>query len=213
MAAYLLNLVFAKPAAATAATGLFSHDDPTGLRSKVWYTVPASWPPNPTTQPGLILTPAPVNTWGTPASDASLACNLGDNIYIRAVPDGSWGPLGQPVPGLSMVVAVSFGRLAGSTHGDATIAAPFTQSQYQGAGVHTPLTLFVTPNPGTAAGDGSFIYYCGCAAQNAPGQQALGNPPVSTRFCTYTFIVGGQATVGNSGVFTFGHDPGMVVKG
>ena len=212
MSAYLLNLIFAKPPVATVATGLFSHDDPTGLRSKVWYTIPAGWPPVPLTQPGTVLAVPPLASWGTPTADSLLSCALGDDIYIRAAPDSSWGPVGQPVPSLSMVCVVAFGRLAGSNHGDATIAAPFTQSSFQGAGIHTPLTLFITPNQSTPAADGSWIYYCGKPAQNAPGQQALGNPPIPSRLCTYSFIVGGQAALG-SNVYTYGHDPGMVVKG
>ncbi len=215
MSAYLLNLVFTQPASATTATGLFTHDNPTGLRSKVWYTVGAGWPPVPLTEPGSVLAIPPLVSWGTPVPDGSLSCALGDNIYIRVVPDSSWGPVGQPVPGLGMVFGLGFGRLATSNHGDATLAAPFTHTALDGAGVNTPLTYFTTPpsasNP--PAGDGSWMYYCGQPTQNAPGQKAIGGPPINTRVCTYSFTLGAQAYWGTGNHCTYGHDPSLVVKG
>jgi hypothetical protein len=212
MAAYLLNLVFGKPAAAASATGLFTPDDPTGLRSKVWYTVGAGWPSNPPSSPGMIQESAPVANWGTPTPDSSLSCALLDGIYIRVVPSSSWGQVGQPVPNLSMSMSVSFGRPAGSNHGGSTLASPFTMTYAQGNGMNTPFTFLYSAVQTTPAPDGSWIFYCGPLSQNAPGQKAIGGPSDPTRFCTYDFITGLVAVL-SSDVYTYGHDPSLVVKG
>lgn len=215
MSAYLLTLAFTKPASAATATGLFASDNtaPGGVRSKVWYTIPAGWPATPLTDPGLVSQAAPLSTWGTPVPDGSLSCALGDSVYVRVAPDSSWGQVGQPVPSLAMFFTLAFGRLASSNHGDATIASPFCLDVDTGTGIDTPLTLFSSPVQGAPATDGAWTYYCGDLAQNAPGQQAGGGPPINTRFCTYSFVISGQATLNNANCYTYGHDPRLVVKG
>jgi predicted methyltransferase len=67
----------------------------------------------------------------------------------------------------------------------------------------------------TVANDGSWIYYLGQPSQNQKGQGS--GPSISKRLRLYSFIVTAEINViQDSSVvqtYTYGHDPGMGVKG
>lgn len=197
---YLLNLIFSKPAGSSSANGLFNSDS-SSARSKVWYTIPATnWPSGGAPAQGSQLQQsADQANWGTPTPDKStLGCELGEDVYIRMVPDSSWGS-----DVITLRWSAVFGRAATSNHGDATIASPFVLSNAMPCTLYT--TDFSAPGP-----DGSWIFYLGALTQNAAGQN--GQNPVAGRKCTYAFIDG--ATVADGVVwYTFGHDPEMDVSG
>jgi hypothetical protein len=214
MAAYLLNLTFKKPASAATADGLFNSNS-VDSTSKIWYQVPSSWPGVTYSQGGSVSQPAPVASWpqtnGFPIVDKNnFSCNLSDDIYIRVVPDSSWGTL--PVPQLQISCYALFGRPATSSHGGDTLATPFVLQSAFGVGVNSPCAFFGWPNGAPTATDGSWIYYLGEPSQNAAGQKSGGgsNP---NRLCTYSFIVGASVVVGSTGGYTYGHDPQMIIKG
>lgn len=199
MANYLLNLSFDQ-AAPTSATGLFNDasSDPT---SKQWYTIPSGWPSSAPTPNQQVLQSAPISTWGNPVADShSLACNLGDGIYVRLVPRNGWS---SPQLKFSTV----FGRTPGASD---AVATPFVLSN------NSPQALFVNDyssgsNP-ASGGDGSWIYFLGPLSQNGVGQKANGGGSNPNRTCSYSFIVGATASDGTV-LCTYGHDPGMGVKG
>lgn len=207
MAQFLLTLIFSKPSAAASATGLFTADNPTGNRSKVWYTIPstANWPDPAVGQAQQVPQSANLANWGTPTADHSpLGCHIGDGVYIQMVPDSSWGS-----DSLLLRFTSVFGRTATSPGNPnaATLASPFVLNGM-------PCTLYTTDQPTntlpdyTSAGpDGSWIYYLGLVTQNAAGGGQGSSP------CFYSFIAG--ATVydtSNEVTYTFGHDPQMDVS-
>ena len=225
MTAYLLNILFPKQAP-SAAKGLFNSDSPNSpsARSKVWYTVPTTQPQWPTTgvpaEASQLNEGAPVTNWTTITPDKSVFnATFGDDIYIRMVPDSSWGPN----PGLQLRFTAVFGRPATSGHSGDTIASPFVLTAGAGDGENGPCTLYTTDtasgtgedqdytNPGP---DGSWIYYLGQPQQNAAGQ--VGHPKIANRTCVYSFIVGAtviQTVNGEQDQYTYGHDPQMDVNG
>jgi hypothetical protein len=228
MAGYLLNLIYAKPTAATAATGLFVDDDPNAPeRSKVWYTMGAGWPASIPAQDGQVMEvanlpskvpPAPIPD-SPPSGLPLFTCSLDDDIYVRLAANGTWGRLWPMWPdGLKMSLDYSsvFGRAATSDRGGATMSSPFVFLQSsRGAGTNSPRSVFSllsnTPGP-----DGSFIFYLGRLAQNVVGQKGLGGPRDPNRGCAYSFNVGGNAYFNENGVnnqYAYGHDPKVIVKG
>jgi hypothetical protein len=226
MAAYLLNIIFSKPAAATSATGLFTSDNPNTptARSKVWYTVSTAWPTGGAPGQGSQLNQsAPVTSWTTITVDKeNFSCSLGDDIYVRLVPDSSWGTS----PGLQLRFTTVFGRPATSGHSGDTMASPFVLGPGSGAaGQNAPCTLYTTDtasgtgvyqdytNPGP---DGAWIYYLGQPQQNGVGQKGNNQGPDQGRTCIYSFIVGATVILTVNGAqtqYTYGHDPEMGVKG
>ena len=226
MAAYLFNIIFTKPTSATTADGLFTSDNansPTA-RSKVWYTVSTAWPTGGAPGQGSQLNQAaPVTSWTTIVPDKqNFTCNLGDDVYVRIIPDSSWGVS----PALQLRFSTVFGRPATSGHDGDTMATPFVQGAGAGVGgQNAPCTLYTTDtasgtgvnqdftNPGP---DGAWIYYLGQPQQNGIGQKGSGQGPNGGRTCVYSFIVGATVIQTVSGVqtqYTYGHDPQMGVKG
>jgi hypothetical protein len=201
MANYLLNLSI-DPAAPASATGLF-NDSSVDATSKQWYTIPAGWPSTSPTANTQVLQAASIATWGRPTADShSLQCNLGDGIYIRVVPRSGRG-WSSP----TLQFGTVFGRTPGA--GD-VLAAPFVLNN------NGPQALFAniysSPSNPASGGDGSWIYYLGPLAQNGIGQKAGGGGSNPNRNLNYSFIVG--ATVSDGSVLcSYGHDPGMGVKG
>src|SRR5271168_3098781 len=116
MATYLLNLVFSKPAGATAADGLFQ--DYPGLqpmvRSKAWYDMGTNWPAT-TPQQGMQVMEASTLVERTligpdnPADgSAGLSGSLEDHIFVQFMPAYTdWVGIA-----LQMDYAVVFGRPA-----------------------------------------------------------------------------------------------------
>lgn len=228
MSAYLLNLIYAKPAGATSATGLFVDDDPTSPeRSKVWYSMGPGWPTTIPAQNAQVMevanlplkVPPPPVPDSPPSNQSLFTCSLDDDIYVRLAANGTWGRLWPMWPdGLKMSVDYSavFGRPATSDRGGSTMSSPFVFVQSaHGAGTNSPRSVFSllsnTPGP-----DGSFIFYLGHLAQNVVGQKGLGGPRDPNRKCTYSFNVGGNAYFTENGVnnqYAYGHDPGMGVRG
>jgi hypothetical protein len=216
--AYLLNLIFSKPAATTSATGLFNNDNPTSptTRSKVWYTIlpTANWPSAdpPPTQGDQINQAADQTNWGTPVADKNkLGCALHEGAYIRMVPDDkTWGENDT----LELRFTAAFGRVATSNPGnDTTIASPFVLPNKFPCTTYTTdvddpafQDQFTPPGP-----DGSWIYYLGLMTQNQAGQIELGP---AGRICLYRFVVGVTVVDDSTGTeYTFGHDPEMDVGG
>jgi hypothetical protein len=118
---------------------------------------------------------------------------------------------------------VVFGRPDTANHGWATLATPFAHSVYTAAS-YTPRTIFGRRDVGTApfgppCPDGSWIFFIGVIAQNVAGQigDPQKHPQVATRARVYSFNVGASITT-NAGTnssqeYSYGHDPGMGVKG
>ena len=229
---HILNLIFSKQNNYETATGLFNDYNPnfSGQRSKAWYTLPAGWPTGwpSNAQQGIQVQQAPsAGLWATTATPdqgplLDLPYSIGDLIFIRFAPDSSWGQGAN----LSMTdYMVVFGRPDTSNHGWATLASTFTHSVYTAA-TFTPRTMFGrldTTGPNVHLGppgpDGSWIFFIGPIAQNVSGQ--IGDPPKhphdNTRSRVYSFNVGASVVL-NPGsttqeVYSFGHDPGMGVKG
>jgi hypothetical protein len=120
---------------------------------------------------------------------------------------------------------VVFGRPDTSNHGWATLATPFTHSVYSVAG-YTPRTIFgrrdaagVNITLGPAGPDGAWIFFIGPLAQNISGQigDPRKHPHDDTRSRIYSFNVGIGVALNTgpnqSEVYSYGHDPGMGVKG
>ncbi|MGC2696517.1 MAG: hypothetical protein WA738_12075 [Candidatus Angelobacter sp.] len=223
MAAYLLNLIFAYPAATTSATGLFNDynsTDPVGAQSKAWYTVPAGWPAAGSIQPNHQVTQvAPLASWGAAVapipdkpqnpSQAGFSCALGSDIFIRVAADSSWNPLPNNLDGL----IATFGRPNGHRHDGDSIASPFILGTGTGQGQNSPCSYFglITPANQTIAplSDKSWILYLDKTHQNAPGRGASRCPGGK---CIYSFIVGAGFWQG-ANLYTYGHDPSMGVEG
>lgn len=228
MPGYLLNLIYSKPAAAASANGLFLDDNPGAPeRSKVWYSMGASWPSAVPQQNHQVMEvanlplkvppqPIPENA---PSGTRGFSCNLGDDIYVRMAADGSWGRLWPMFPnGLKMSLEYSavFGRPNTSDHGGASMASPFVfLDPAHGSGLHSPRSVFSlrsdTPGP-----DGSFIFYLGKLSQNGVGQKAKGDPHQPSRLSNYSFNVGANVFFTENNVqhqFAWGHDPQMGVQG
>lgn len=202
MSAYLLNLTFDQAAAASA-SGLFVSNN-SDATSKMWYTVPSSWPTTEPVQSSQVQQGVPQNFqgWGTPVADShSLVCNLCDGAYIRVAPRSGWS---NPTAMQLRFTAV-FGRTPGGPNTD-ELAAPFVMAN------NAPLTLYAS-NFSAPGPDGSWIYYLGAAEQNAIGQRANGQGPSNGRNCEYSFIVGITVIDSVQNWYTYGHDPGMDVKG
>ncbi|HET7871420.1 MAG TPA: hypothetical protein VFL42_02840 [Terriglobales bacterium] len=211
MAAYLLNLVFSKPSGASSASGLFNSNS-NNAPSKVWYTVAATpqWPVNgaPTQTQPVTDTP-PLSSWTNPPAipdDQLFLCNLGDDVYIRFVPDNSWGNS----PSLAPTAIVTFGRPGTSGHSGDNIPSPFLLSPYPNqsnnpAPCNTQVYTF-----SAAANDGSFILYLGQPKQNDKGGYGSGINNYRVRL--YTFIVGLGLTY-NQISYQYSHDPEMGVRG
>jgi hypothetical protein len=197
------------------ADGLFNSNsvDPS---SKLWYQAPSSWPGATYSQGGSVTQPAPVANWpqtnGFPIVDKNnFSCNLNDDIYVRAVPDSSWGTL--PIPQLVLSFNAVFGRPATSSHGGDTMPTPFVLQSGFGQGANSPCAFFAWPSTAPTATDGSWIYYLGEPSQNAIGQKGGGGVSDPNRVCTYSFIVGAYVGFGTANGYTFGHDPQMEIKG
>src|SRR5262245_46130184 len=178
MAGYLLNLTFNKPASATVADGLFNSNS-VDSSSKIWYQVPATWPGVTYSQGGVVTQAAPITTWpqppGFPVVDKEdFACSLGDDIYIRMVPDSSWGQ--APVANLQVAFYAVFGRPATSGHGGDTMATPFVLQAGFGVGVNAPCAFYGWPSSLPQASDNSWIFYLGKPSQNAVGQKGNNGP-------------------------------------
>ena len=214
MAGYLLNLTFKQPASSAVADGLFNSDT-VSATSKQWFQTPSNWQPGiQSNVPSPVSVAAPVPTWGPsqqvpyPLKDDYLFfCNLKDDIFIRMVPDPVW-PL-QSGQTLQLVFSAVFGRPSTASHSGDTLATPFLVGNY-------PRTVLTWPgSPATVAGDGSWIYYLGQPSQNQKGQGS--GPSISNRLRLYSFIVTAAVNVmqGSSVLqtYTYGHDPGMGVKG
>src|SRR5262245_54980493 len=215
MAGYLLNLTFNQPASAVVANGLFNSNDVDPI-SKIWYQTPSTWPGVTYAQGGIVTQAAPISTWpqtnGFPIVDkGNFSCNLGDSIYIRLVPDSSWGP--SPVSNLQLAFYAVFGRPAVSGHGGDTIATPFVLPAGFGVGVNAPCSYYGWPANTPQAADYSWIFYLGQPSQNQAGQKGNGGPSNPNRTCLYSFIVGAYAGIGVNNGYTYGHDPSMGVKG
>jgi hypothetical protein len=209
MSAYLLNLTFDQAAAASA-SGLFvsNSSDPT---SKVWYTLPSTWPSTTPGQGAQVQQAAALANWGTPVADShSLQCNLGDGIYIRLAPRNGWS---SPAS-LQLRFTAVFGRTPGGPASDA-LASPFVLSNNAPCCLYTTDTTastdqqdFTPPGP-----DDSWIYYLGPLSQNAVGQKANGGGSNNGRTCVYSFIVGVTVIDSSGNWYTYGHDPEMGVLG
>jgi hypothetical protein len=207
MAVYLLNLTFDQAVPASAG-GLFV-DNSSDATSKVWYTVAAGWPTTVPNQAAQVQQAAALSSWGTPTSDShNLSCQLNDSIYIRLAPRNGWSSLTP----LQLRFTSVFGRSPGASD---SVASPFV------LGNNAPCTLYATDTSAstdlqdfTPAGpDGSWIYYLGPLAQNAVGQKASGGGSNPNRNCLYSFIVGATVIDASGNWYTYGHDPGMGVKG
>jgi hypothetical protein len=207
MSAYLLNLTFDQAAPASA-SGLFvpNSSDPT---SKVWYTLPSTWPTTVPTQGGQLQQAAALSSWGTPVADShSLNCDLGDSMYIRMAPRNGWSNLSE----MQLRFSAVFGRAPGA--GNDAVASPFVLTD------NGPCTLYATDTTASTdqqdftppGPDNSWIYYLGVLSQNAVGQKARGQGPAN-RQCLYSFIVGVTVIDSGENWYTYGHDPGMDVTG
>jgi hypothetical protein len=215
MAGYLLNLTFEKPASANVADGLFNSnsDDPI---SKIWYQVPSTWPGVTYSQGQVVTQAAPITTWtqpsGFPVVDKeNFSCNLNDDVYIRVLPDSSWGSV--PVANLQIAFYAVFGRPSTSGHGGDTMPTPFVLQSGFGVGVNAPCSFYAWPGALPSASDNSWIFYLGKPSQNAAGQKSGGGPSNPNRLCNYSFIVGAYAGIGANNGYTYGHDPEMGVRG
>jgi hypothetical protein len=189
MAGYLLNLTFDLQSSATA-TGLFNDSTsvPPDATSKVWYPVPASWPPVLPSPGGQVNAPIFSFPAGSGQSDTGvLSCQVGDLLFIRLFARNWSG-----ANGLSFCAA--FGRNAPTL---ATLASPFTIS-----GNGRPQTMYLPANSGPL--QGSWIFYLGQLAQ-------IGDPGFGLGF--YSFIVTAEVSDSSNNVVQYGHDPIIVVGG
>lgn len=218
MAAYLLNLIFGRPTAASSATGLFNdYDDfaPVGAQSKAWYTIPAGWPSPGSIRPNhqvtqtanLMISTAPIPDKPRPTYPADFILGFGADIYLRVVPDSSWNPMPD---NLNALIA-AFGRPNTNHHDGDSVASPFVLSAGAGQGQNTPCSFFalVTPSNGLIAplSDNSWILYLGTTAQNAPGGGASKCPDGK---CVYSFTIAASFWQGTD-LYTYSHNPEMVV--
>lgn len=219
--AYLLNLIFARPAAAGSATGLFNNYNvlaPVGAQSKAWYAVPAGWPSPGSIQPNQFVSQiAPLASWETAVralpdkerhdDPVYFICGFGIDLYIRVVPDSSWSPVPNNLNGL----IAAFARSDANHHDGDSVASPFVLGGAVGQGQNTPCSYFavVTPPAGTIAplSDNSWIIYLGKSAQNAPGGGASKCPDGK---CIYSLIVAAGFWQGTN-LYTYSHDPNLIV--
>jgi len=222
MAGYLLNLVIPKVDDAAKADALFKLNS-ADATSRMWYKVPAGWP-GPAYDPNsAVREPAPVSTWPQASpfpvlDDGNFGCVLGDDIYMRVLPDYGFWPRtkidgGNKVQPLLLGFSAVFGRAATSGPGAATIATPFVFTKWAGPGNQSPLTMFSGAVVEPTATDGSSIYYMGKAAQNVMGGAKRGDGPHGQPTTSYSFIVAGYLAYNNIEGWSFGHDPKMQVGG
>jgi hypothetical protein len=207
---YVLNLTMGNPAnssSSDAQAGRFDSNnvDPT---SKIWYQLNAPWPtPTVGSQVTMSTNPAAnLQAPGFPDADA-FNCNLGDLIYVRVVPDSSWGT--PPAPPTLVTLSVNFGRIDTAHHDGDTIPSPFLAPSLPSVPATAFALLSASPTNTTST---DWIIYLGPAAQNALGGAAI-PPGGATKMRTYSFIVAAVASNSSGVVGNYGHDPQMIVIG